>query len=769
MAICSALHRHTKKKILGIASILLFIFISQPSTAQTIYGCLGYGKYHPTWTPTEPDTGYEFTTLEATLAAAGDSLTAPGWSRVTPNFRSADGVQIQYLGQQTWPNGSVHVDLLGVARLFQKSCYCPVALDAQGSCPTPSNKSGPPACGSEGGTPGGNPGTPYPIAIGNGNKFLSQTDVDTAFLGFKRFYNSSPLLNVAGMGYGWTNNYVQRLLASDSRLQLRHYAADGRVVAFTKANGTWTTDADVNDKVTDLADVNGNMTGWNYYVAASDSAETYDTNGNIVSLQERSGRIVTFSYSDGTNGASSGNGGYALDANGNPTTTVLPAGVLLRVSDNMGHTLAFGHTATGTLVTVTTADQRAIRYHYDSRGNMASVIYPDNSAIQYLYDEAAYTSGVDQPHALTGIIDENNIRYVTYTYDAQGRAVNEVFPAVAGNVNHYGLSFDPANSTTTVTDPLGMARAYHFSAVLGMVKNAGQNQPAGSGCAASASNITYDANGNVASRTDFNGNITTYLYDLSRNLETSRTEAFGTPQARTISTRWHPTFRLPTAIAEPKKLTTYAHDGHGNVLTRTEQATTDADGSQGFDATPTGTPRTWAYTYNDVGQVLSVTGPRIDIVDKTTYAYDDAGNLTSITNAAGLATTLSNYDGNGRVGRIVDPNGLTTDLLYSPRGWLQHKTVSGNGVSETTTYGYDGVGQLLTVTTPDSTITYTHDDAHRLTDIADSLGNTIHYTLDATGNRIGEQVKDANGNLARQITRVYDALSRLQQITGGAQ
>ena len=37
------------------------------------------------------------------------------------------------------------------------------------------------------------------------------------------------------------------------------------------------------------------------------------------------------------------------------------------------------------------------------------------------------------------------------------------------------------------------------------------------------------------------------------------------------------------------------------------------------------------------------------------------------------------------------------------------------------------------------------------------------------GNRINEQVKDPNGTLARQTTRVYDALNRLQTITGGTQ
>jgi YD repeat-containing protein len=89
---------------------------------------------------------------------------------------------------------------------------------------------------------------------------------------------------------------------------------------------------------------------------------------------------------------------------------------------------------------------------------------------------------------------------------------------------------------------------------------------------------------------------------------------------------------------------------------------------------------------------------------------------------------------------------------------------------EATTYDYDGVGQLKQVTQADGAfVRYTYDDAHRLTDAADGAGNRIHYTLDNMGNRIREEVQDPSGVLAAQVTRVYDALNRLQQITGGIQ
>ncbi len=281
---------------------------------------------------------------------------------------------------------------------------------------------------------------------------------------------------------------------------------------------------------------------------------------------------------------------------------------------------------------------------------------------------------------------------------------------------------------------------------------------------------TFDSNGNLSTHIDFNGTTTQYTFDLSRNLETSRTQAVGTAQASSTTTSWHPTYRIPVQINEPLRRTIYTHDANGNVLTKTEQATSDANGSAGAAAVVTGTPRVWTYTYNTFGQVLTAKGPRTDVNDVTTYVYDNQGNLISVTNPAGHVTTMSNYDAHGHVGTITDPNGVVTNLTYHVRGWLLSRAVTADGITETTTYTYDGVGQMTKVTLPDnSTVNYTYDDAHRLTRISDHLGNSINYSLDNMGNRIKEEVKDNTGALTRQVTRVYDALNRLKEVTGGAQ
>ncbi len=587
-----------------------------------------------------------------------------------------------------------------------------------------------------------------PINHGNGNKRQLESDYLNAVgngVQLQRTYNGNSTRN-GRYGARWSSNY-ERMVQTNSAYPNNAGVQrnDGKILTFTLTGGAYHPDADVTDSLTRQADSAGNTTGWQYRIAADQSLENYDANGKLVSITSREGLVQTLSYSD--------------------ATTMAPqAELLLRITDQFGRQLNFTYDSSSRVSQMTDPAGKTISYSYDSNNNLVSVTYQDGKTRTYVYNEPAYTAGANLPTALTGIVDENNVRFATFNYDSSGRGISTEH---AGGVEKYSIGYTQPGSQSTVTDPLGTVRTYAFQTFLNTIKSTGQSQPGGAGCGAASSAVTYDANGNVATRTGFNGTVTTYSYDLTRNLETSRVEASGTPQARTIMTAWHATYSLPLQIAEPKLLTTYAYDNSGNLLSKTVQATSDASGAQGLSPTLIGTARTWSYTYNTVGQVLTATGPRTDVADKTTYTYDPSSNLSTITNAVGQVTTLSNYDANGRVGLITDANGATTALTYSPRGWPTGKTVTSGGTVETTTYGYDGVGQLILVTLPNtSTVSYTYDPAHRLTNIADSLGNSIAYTLDNMGNRVSEQVKDPSGALARQISRVVDALNRVQQITG---
>jgi YD repeat-containing protein len=542
---------------------------------------------------------------------------------------------------------------------------------------------------------------------------------------------NSSWVDATAPGIGWQANFQRGVTELPDGLSATVSRLGGKGYLFNLISGVWRSDPDVIGRLVKLVDTHSVTVGWKY-TTENDDVESFNEVGRLISVTNRSGLVHLYNY--GKNGK------------------------LSTITDSFRRQLGFLYDASNRLSTFTDPKGQIFTFGYDGQNNLINITFPDSKIKSYFYEDTTY------PHVLTGIADANNVRYMNYHYDDRGRATSEEH---TGSVKSYQLTLSDNNDTTTVIDPLGTSRSTVFAKVFGVNKVIYQNQPDGFGTGMSIRQFTYDANGNAATSTDWNNILTTYIYDLTRNLETSRVEASGTPQARTISTKWHAKFRIPVQINEPLRRTLYAHDANGNVLVKNVQATSDVNGSQGAAAALVGTPRRWTYTYNSLGQVLTLVGPR---TDKTTYTYDAQGNLATITDAGGLVTSLTQYDAHGHVGSITDPNGIVTTLSYHPRGWLASRTVSAGPLVETTSYDYDGVGQMTMVTLPDNRkISYTYDDAHRLTDISDNHQNSIHYELDNMGNRIHETIKGSGGDISRQTSRVYDALNRLQQVTGGAQ
>jgi RHS repeat-associated protein len=573
-----------------------------------------------------------------------------------------------------------------------------------------------------------------PIDAGSGNSYQVETDYigpGSFPLRAIRFYNSGPTVT-STWGSNWRGSYDRAITVSSGGTLTTAYLRrhDGRVWAFNLVNGHWIPESDVVGTLT-----GDTTTGWTYTNADSET-EKFTPAGKLLSISDHSGQTQKLSY----------------NANG----------LLATVTDSFGHQISFSYDSflrvTGMI------DSGAQTYSFEYSGasladNLTKVTFPDQKSRTYVYGEPDHVSRALLPHALTGLIDENGDRFATWHYDARGRAISSENSL---GIEKVTMTYN-ADGTTSVTDAQGGRRSYQFQTVLGVTKSSSLiRAPDGA-----TQQTAYDTNGNIASRSDFNGNQTTYAHDPARNLETSRVEATGTAVARTISTQWHATYRLPTKIAEPLRITSFSYDSAGNLLGKSVQATSDTTGAQAFAGLATSPPRVWATTYNAFGQVQSATEPGAAI--PTSYNWDASGNLVALTDALGQTTTLSNYDANGRVGRIVDAAGRATDFTWHPRGWLTSRSVSDGDSTQTTTYDYDGVGQLTRLGSSSGALQFTYDAAHRLTAITDALGNHITYTLDAMGNRVNEQVSDPSGTLARQTTRSIDALNRLQQIVGIAQ
>jgi YD repeat-containing protein len=559
---------------------------------------------------------------------------------------------------------------------------------------------------------------------------------------------------------------------------------------------------------------------WYYYDLNANSLESYlfqfyDPVGKVQSVTSASGATVNYTYSDS-----------------NTPPSVAPApDLIIAVTDAFGRSVQFNYEGSATFARITRIIDPAglsITAGYDAQGRLATLAWPDGTVRQFVY-ELPDSLG----WALTGLVDENLKRYSTYVYDSGGRAIQT---ALAGGVQNYTISqaagpywntvetYDPSESIVwrdhylqaptglSLSTPSGATNSLGTVATPSGPRMSAQSQPAGSGCAASTSAMSYDANGNISSKDDFNGNRTCFAYDLSRNLEATRVEGVpagaacagflpagaGLPGGSIKTTTvWHPTWRLEIQRAEPLKLTTSVYNGQADpfnagalaacapptavlpdgkpiavLCKRVEQATTDTDGSQGLAATiRSDVPaRQQSWTYNQYGQVLTAKGPRTDVNDTTTYAYYGTsgadyttGDLQQITNALGQVTTFPRYSRSGQVLRMVDPNGVATDYAYDLRQRLVSSSVGGL----TTNYAYDPAGQLLQVTLPDgATLGFVWDDAHRLAKVTDQAGNSVTYTLDNAGNRTVDQIKDTSGALVRTVTRSFDALNRVQQSVG---
>jgi RHS repeat-associated protein len=706
--------------------------------------CTNYPSYIPqppyTWTLSPNNTNYPNVTYTTTIQISGTQGYCP-YSNLQPITVNWDVTKFQ-------PQG----------------CYPGWNPDG---APTPSYPLGhcfhPPFQSCQAGQPTQCAGDPIdPIS---GNEVEREVDYSAAgsALQFVRTYNylgtltGSPSTNglipfgpgsPSGLaGRGWSHTYERRLWTLSSGV-IRALRPDGSDRFFLPVSGGY------QEFGTGVEQLTTSSSGGWVLTDSNDTQEIYDGSGTLQTITFRGGQSLSLSYST---------------AETRPT--IAPsAGLLLAVTDNFGHQLGFTYNGLGLIATMTDPNGGVYTYGYspapDSTDQgpdflLSSVTYPDSTSRQYLYNEGAETQGNNPSYvyayALTGIIDEAGTRYATISYNNQGQAIAS---QLAGGVDAYSISninyrTDYGYGSSNVTDPLGTTRNYQYTAVGGVAKYTGINTPCPS-CPDAPANVGYDANGNVSSRTDYNGNQTTYVYDLTRNLETSRTEAAGSAKARTITTSWNPSYRLPNQIVEPNRTTSFAYDGSGNLLTKTVVDTM---------ASPNAS-RTWTYTYNSYGQVLTAKSPRTDVNSTTTYTYysctsgAQCGRVQTITDALGHATTFNTYNGNGQPLTITDPNGVLTTLTYDARSRLTSRSTAG----ETTSFSYYPTGLLNTVTLADgSSLTYTYDGAHRLTQISDGLGNKIAYTLDAAGNRIAENTTDPSGVLHRTHSRAFNTFNELYQ------
>ncbi len=537
------------------------------------------------------------------------------------------------------------------------------------------------------------------------------------------------------------------------------------------------------------------------------SANSYDPAGNRTRLVTGGGLVRTDS-------------GY--DAAGRLTSTVLdPAGLhretdytydaaddpilLTRSAAGSGEAenTDYGYDAMGrltsacvrnggtSLCTTVTRDQRgkAISVE-DPRGSVPGATAFDFTT-EYGYDAAGRLTAVTGPPRIVendGVPAETGNRPVTRTgYDAFGDATESQDPL--GNLTRVAFDavgrptratmptytppggspvtptvafgYDPLGNLTAVTDALGRSITFRYDA---LGRRASQVDPQVTGQAGPGTwTYGYDAAGELLSSTDPTGARTEATYDdLGRQITATIVE------------------RHPAGSTSPQNLTTtLGYDDAGN-------------------RTSTVRPSGWTsgYSYDAASEQVTATPRSQHPEEKTSYTYDLAGRLATVTNSmheatahgydpAGRLTSISNLTAWGAVAR-------TRSFGYDPAG---NRTSSTDGNGLTTSYTYDAANQLTTLVEPvdgTSTITTTfgYDAAGDRTRVTDGRGNSTVYTYNPLGlresviepstpafpslaDRTYTSSYDANGQLLRLVepggvtrTSSYDELGRLVKETG---
>lgn len=173
--------------------------------------------------------------------------------------------------------------------------------------------------------------------------------------------------------------------------------------------------------------------------------------------------------------------------------------------------------------------------------------------------------------------------------------------------------------------------------------------------------------------------------------------------------------------------------------------------------------------------------PAID-AQVTTYTYDLAGRRRTMhlpDSSGPLDRVEWQYDLAGRLSKKIDQRGVTIDFGYDKRGLSLTKISSGVFPSVTDTYAYDGLGRMTLAkrvtnnqATPDSEVTFVHNDLSQLTQetqklFGDTTPTVINFADDPAGHRISRSVSYPT---VSTLGYTYDILGRVATITqGGAE
>ncbi|WP_322081162.1 LysM peptidoglycan-binding domain-containing protein [Burkholderia sp. BCC1972] len=478
-------------------------------------------------------------------------------------------------------------------------------------------------------------------------------------------------------------------------------------------------------------------------------AYTYDAAGLRTSATDADGRKTLYYYDANGNLAATINAAgevieHSRDAFGDIAQTTAYA---VRLSADVLKTLQGGRltddVATA-LAALDNADASRTSFNYSTAGRLTKRTDAMGATTEYAYNAFGEVTSQSQQ------VDINTHRITTYDYDRVGHQIQQATDPGYLNLITKAV-YDAFGRVVQSVDANGVSRITEYDR---------NGRTVGTSDASGQTRTTYDGFNNLLTYTDRLGKTTTYSYSSKMQWMIVRT-----PEGVLTTTTYNEFGQVDKVTDGQDNVVQYSYDRNGELKGTTFSSRT----LNGYD---------WefgrSYSRDHSGNVLfEDIGDRRDV----NYTYDAVGRVlkrTEKTNQSAQSTgpdgwvpvelvTKYEYDAKGQQVRTTDPSGTITDTHYDLNGRKMTVIVDPNGQKLTTTFTYDGTGQVLTVTEGADSATAkvtqnTYDGAGRLIEqIVDPAGLklTTRYAYDPAGNLVSET------NAAGGVTHhVYDAAGR---------
>ena len=485
---------------------------------------------------------------------------------------------------------------------------------------------------------------------------------------------------------------------------------------------------------------------------------SYDARGNLTGVLNAVGDMLKVEY----------------DAQDRPVAVISPSGATMRVEYNVtsrpvrvidpaGNATVYTYTPAGKVASITDAVGGVRRFEYNAAGELVAQVAPDGARTVREINELGYTVAETDP-----------LGHVTkFVHDGMGRVTEKIDPA--GNV--WASRYNAADTLVEHTDPTGvLTRVSRDSAAGEITHQDGVGNTA---------TVGFDALGRVMSSIDPSGAVTSWAYQFLTNTtaasagEGDREPAHrqGASEPVRVQDPTENLVRVPGAhalrmctdaagqvsgevcdaagrvlrqVSASGAVTEYSYDACGRVA-----SVTDADGvmtEYRYDADSRLVAKTRAgvvvesFVYDLCGRVLE---RRAGTKLVGRYAYDAAGRVVRCVDAA-WGTRSFSYDACGRVVKAVSGVGGICFFDYDGAGRLLARRVATSEGFATTSYAYDAVGNVMSVTDPFGAVTkYAYDGAHRCTEVINPDGSRVSYAYDGAGEVASMHVAKPGERLGR--------------------